>query len=1141
MIHKHCFAFGLNIAGFLFFGLFFSACASKERQQRILVFSKTADYHHESISAGNTAIQQLGNRNHIIVDTTTDANIFNEDSLKNYSAIVFLNTTGDVLDYFQEAAFERYIQAGGGYVGIHAAADCEYDWGWYGRLVGAYFLDHPGINDSFPNVQQALLTIVDTNHLATKNIHGNWKRTDEFYSFKKISKDINVLINIEESSYNGGKNGKNHPMAWFHEYDGGRAFYTEFGHTDATYSEPQFLQHLLGGIQYAIGKNKPLDYSKATSQFPPEDSRFTKTILTQGSFFEPTEMTVLPNLDVLVIQRRGEVMLFKNETKTLKQVGFLNVYYKAITHDYNIEEGVLGLVKDPDFRTNNWVYIYYSPVGTSVNRLSRFNFQNDKLDNATEKIILEVPTEREICCHTGGSLAFGPDKLLYLSTGDNTTPFDESGAKYVNSGFAPLNDFSPNQKYDARRSAGNSNDLRGKILRINVRDDGSYTIPDGNLFTKGTPKTRPEIYVMGNRNPYRISVDQITNYLYWGEVGPDADKDSLNTRGPRGYDEINQARRAGFFGWPFFAGDNAPYREYDYKTGLSGANFNTAKPLNTSKHNTGIVELPPAQPAFIWYSFGYSTQFPQVGTGGKTSLAGPVYYSELFPKESRLPDYYNGKLFIYDWIRGWLKAVTMLPNGDFNKLEPFFPSMKLNALIDVELGPDGKLYLLEYGNGWYSKNPDAGLARIDYNGGNRPPVINTIKVNKTSGLVPFSVKLTVGAKDLENDKITYHWNLGDGKTVETTVPELSYTYKKIGDFKIIVEAKDAKGAAAKSNELTVYAGNEAPQVSISIIKGNKSFYMPGIPVEYKVSIQDKNDGNQTDLSNLFVSFDYMAGFDKASLTTGHQQGQTNISGKNIMMLLDCKSCHKEIEKSIGPSFLQVATKYAKDLNALPYLTQKIIKGGSGVWGEIAMSAHPNLKQEDAQQIVSWILSLADKKTVKKSLPMVGSIIPPLQIDASKFLVLSASYTDNGNEQAMPLTGSQTITLGSNKLLFTGREIKKGFTKAFANDMQVLKLPAESGWFAINPIDLTGVGSILLQVSCQAAATANLHFEARLDSLNGKLITSGTHLIQAKDLKQGMIKLPLKTTADGKLHSIYFSCKINGEIVGEISGLQCNPN
>ena len=1116
------------------------SCSKKAGKPKILIFSKTSGYHHESIANGNEAIQKLGGKNNFDVDTTSDAAMFQEDTLKKYAAIVFLSTTGDVLDYLQEAAFERYIQAGGGYMGIHAAADCEYDWGWYGRLVGGYFLSHPGIHDTFPNVQEGILNVVDKENIATKHLPAQWKRTDEFYSYKKINKDTKVILKIDEKSYHGGENGDNHPMAWYHEYDGGRAFYTALGHTKESFTEEPYLQHILGGIQYAIGENKELNYSKVKTQLPPDDSRFTKTQLSVGEFYEPTEMTILPNFDILITQRRGEIMLYKNDTKKVKQVGFLKAYFKTTVKGVNAEEGVLGLSKDPDFATNNWVYIYYSPIDSSVNRLSRFTFKNDTLDNATEKVILEVKSQREICCHTGGSIAFGPDKLLYFSAGDNSTPFDEPGAKYVNSGFGPLNDFSPNQQYDARRSSGNTNDLRGKIMRIRLKEDGTYEIPDGNLFPKGTAKTRPEIYVMGNRNPYRISVDQKNSNLYWGEVGPDANNDSLATRGSRGYDEVNQARKAGFFGWPFFVGNNYAYRQFDYGTGKSGELYDPAHPVNNSKHNTGLTELPPAQPAFIWYPYAASPDFPQVGTGGRNAMAGPVYYTDLYPKETRLPEYYNGKLIIYDWIRGWIKAVTMQPNGDFDKMEPFFPSIKVNSLIDMEVGPDGKLYLLEYGNGWFTKNVDAGIARIDFNGGNRAPIITAITVDKTSGVLPFAVKATVEAKDMEKDKITYTWDLGNGITKETTMPELDYTYTTAGDFKISVEAKDNQGAASKSNTVGIYAGNEAPSVAIELKGGNKSFYLPGVPLQYVVTPTDKTDTTKIDAANLFVSVDYVEGFDKATAPLGHQQGQASIGGKNVMLSLDCKSCHKEADKSVGPSFLQVSEKYGKDPNAVSYLTQKIIKGGSGVWGEVAMAAHPTLTQEDAHQIIAWVLSLSNKIAVKKSLPASGSIIPPANVKPLSVLVLSASYTDKGGNNIKALTGNNAVSLANSTMPLTGKEKFKGFTTIKYNGMNSMVFPTSAeGWFATAPVDLTGVGSINLTAGWQAAPEKGLGVEARLDAPDGKLLGSGTIPAPKKGQQGAVIHVPIEKVTDGKMHTVYFIYKAQGPVSGGIMSLQFN--
>ena len=213
----------------------------------ILVFYKTSGFYHQSIPAGIAAIQKLSTENNILVDTTKNGANFTADNLKKYAAVVFLNTTQDVLNPEQQVAFETYIKAGNGFVGIHAATDTEYNWPWYNKLVGAYFLDHP-------RVQKAIVQVKDKTFAATRSLPDKWERTDEWYNFKDINPNIKVLATLDEKSYNGGKNGENHPIAWYHEVDGGRSFYTAGGHTNESYSEPLFLQHILGGIQYAIGQ-----------------------------------------------------------------------------------------------------------------------------------------------------------------------------------------------------------------------------------------------------------------------------------------------------------------------------------------------------------------------------------------------------------------------------------------------------------------------------------------------------------------------------------------------------------------------------------------------------------------------------------------------------------------------------------------------------------------------------------------------------------------------------------------------------------------------------------------------------------------------------------------------------------------------
>tara|TARA_R110002049_G_scaffold309284_1_gene520083 strand:- start:2177 stop:5089 length:2913 start_codon:yes stop_codon:yes gene_type:complete len=967
-------------------------------------------FKHGSIPKGIAAIQKLGTKNGFEVDTTKNAELFNENNLKMYSAIIFLSTTGNILDAKQEAAFERYIQAGGGFVGIHAAADTEYDWGWYNKLVGAQFSSHPA------GTPEANFIIKDKNFSATKFFTDSiWHRSDELYNYKKINPEVHVLMTLDESTYKGGQNGDFHPIAWYHNFDGGRAFYTGAGHTAESYSENLFLKHVLGGIQYAIGDNQKLDYSKVTTQIPPDMNRFSKVSLIGGNvFFEPTEMTILPNNDVLIGQRRGEIMFYNNTTKKLSQAGFLDVYYKTLnTPNVNAEEGLMGLQKDPDFENNHWIYIYYAPTGNKwVNRLSRFKLNDGLLENASEQIILEVDSQREICCHTGGSIAFGPNNLLYLSTGDNSTPFDEKGQKYVNNGYAPLNDSPGHEQYDARRSSGNTNDLRGKILRIKVNKDGSYDIPKDNLFAEGTAKTRPEIYTMGHRNPYRISVDKKNGRLFWGEVGPDANNDALDTRGPRGYDEMNIALKAGNFGWPMFIGDNIPYHKYDYETGQTGNAFNLTKPINDSKNNTGLRELPPANPAYIYYPYADTQDFPQVGSGGRNAMAGPTYYSDMYSNGGGLPAYYNGKTIIYDWIRGWMKAVTFFKDGSLHKMEPFASDIKLNNLIDMEMGPDGKVYLLEYGSGWFTKNLDSGLSYIEYNDGNRQPIIDDFVVDKNTGKLPLTVTAKVKAHDLEKDTLSYHWDLGNGETKETNVPKLTYTYNNPGEYKLSVVVRDIQDASSKSEVISIVAGNSRPEITISIERTNDYIFNAKSPIKYKVIVSDPDGNQDIDTANIFVSVDYMAGMDEVNKSMGHQQVSATVTGKALTQGMDCKACHKETEKSIGPSFQQVAEKYKDDKKAESYLQKKIVSGGSGVWGEVAMAAHPNITADETRQIVTYIQSLANTEAKQKSLPQEGTIVPK-PFHNEYVMLLTASYTDKGANGVRPLTGVKSVTFEIN--------------------------------------------------------------------------------------------------------------------------------
>ena len=671
---------------------------------KVLIFSATAGYRHASITNGIATIRMLGASNNFAVDATEDATQFSDTNLAQYQAIIFLSTTGDVLTNAQQmGALQHYLESGGGWVGIHAASDTLHTWPWYGGLVGAYFVSHPGI-------QQATIKVADRVDPSTSMLPKRWVRTDEWYNF-----DINpranthVLATLDETTYIGGANGFDHPIAWSHFYDGGRAWYTAGGHTPESFAEPLFQAHLLGGIQFAAGA-RPADPASTI------DSSFQKTVL-DAHTTDPLELSIAPDGRVFYIERAGNVKIYKPQTGSIVVAGQINV-------ETLIEDGLLGITLDTGFSTNHWLYLFYSPAGTNAEQhVSRFTLFGDTLDMSSEVILLRIPTQRLECCHSAGSLWMHTNGDLYISVGDNTNPF-------YSDGFAPLDEEPGRSPWDSQKSASNENDLRGKILRIHPEPDGSYSIPAGNLFPPGTPLTRPEIYIMGCRNPFRIAVDEGTGWLYWGEVGPDATAD-VSTRGPKGYDEWNQARSAGNYGWPYFVANNKPYVDYDFATLVSTAPFDPNAPVNDSPNNTGPTNLPPAQPAWLWYPYDNSVEFPELnGAGGRTAMGGPVYhFNASVTTPTKLPAYFDQTLLIWEWSRGYLKEIKIDDDGSPLKINPFLSSFQFLRPIDLKIGPDGVIYLIEWGSVFGGGNTDSKVERIDYIGAR--PRLHAVSTGQT--------------------------------------------------------------------------------------------------------------------------------------------------------------------------------------------------------------------------------------------------------------------------------------------------------------------------------------------------------------------------------------------------------------------------
>lgn len=719
------------------------------RNVALLVVSATPDYRHESIPAGNQALEELGDRiaeRDDVADVTvevidsegehaeTEPTAFPTDpeTLAEYDALVFNNANGgtppdegpDVLDETQAAAFEAFVRSGGGVVGVHSGIDAQRADSFYAEVMGSYFAGHP-------DTQEGTLAVTDRVHPSTSHLPAEWELEAEWYTFTDDPRgDAHVLMTADTSTLDVERDapteeGHHRPMAWCQEVAGGRSWYTALGHLPGHFENERFREHLLGGILWAAG----LADGDATGTVW---DAYEKTPVTTETG-SPSTLDVAADGRVFYVDRgnyrEGDteaVMAIDPDEGTASTVLELEVY--------GTNNGIKGMALEPGFEGDGWIYLNYAPPDAAItdphNRVSRFSVADGSVNHRSEVEILRFPIQREIIGHRAGDLAWGPDgEQLYVAVGDDTFCCATE--------YGPIDERDGRKLYDAQRTSANTADLRGSILRIEPNDDGTYDVPEDNLFTEAggygeeieAGLVHPEIYVMGLRNPYRIAVDAATGALHWGDYGPDASAWDVD-RGPPGVVEFDRATEAGFHGWPYIVGDNVPYRHYDFGAEESGRIFDPDRPENDSVHNDGLTDLPAATGAMItvpreWEQFleypaeweeyvgndGLSdVPFPQVSGG--SPMGGPVYRHREGHGADALPRYYDGKVFIMERQQNWIKYVTLDEAGEPVEVDPFLPEETFRRPMDMTVGSDGALYIAEWGSGWDAPNEDSGIYRI---------------------------------------------------------------------------------------------------------------------------------------------------------------------------------------------------------------------------------------------------------------------------------------------------------------------------------------------------------------------------------------------------------------------------------------------
>jgi type 1 glutamine amidotransferase len=707
-----------------------------------------------------------------------------------------------------------------------------------------------------PPVQEATVSFVDRQHPANDGLPLTATRADQWLNWDTNPiGQVHTVAQVHEWTYDPGRgaNGPFHPVSWCRDYDGGRSFYTGMGATAERYGDGDFRDHLTGAIQWTTGMVRGDCQATIASNYRIDRLTQPNQPGQLDQIGEPHGLDVAKDGTVFYIGkaacRTGPVIPWENpdvglgcgtvhrwdpDTENVKLLATLPVFGNRGGGDELVktEEGLVGIALDPKFMQNGWVYLYWMPhasidrerhVGDRV--ISRFTYdrQTATLDMSSRVDVLRWPTQIHSCCHAGGGMDFDSEGNLYVGFGDSNSSGGSSGY----SGNNWTQEFAGISFQDARRTAGNTNDLNGKILRIHPEPDGSYTIPGDNLFPESEDsgdQTRPEIYVMGVRNISTLFVDPETDWLHAAWVGPDAGSPSPEL-GPAKYESATIITSAGNQGWPYCMGNGQPYRDRsNVDASILTGWYDCDDPQNTSPRNTGLVDLPPVRDSMIWYSpQGGGPVFPERSDGSglptyvnedttftqpylrggcQAIMTGPVYHASQVDLDSGVawPTYWEDKWLLGDECNTPNRvAVTVDPEGVEDAQPPVFaeslreiiPGGSANLqswMMTSRFGPDGALYMGDYGGAFFSLNNNQKLIRVVYDGGapTPAPTASSVAVNNTPMTIAFTGEKSGG--------VAYRWNFGDGTHSSAANPR--HTYVRGGSHTATLTVTYADGEKA---------------------------------------------------------------------------------------------------------------------------------------------------------------------------------------------------------------------------------------------------------------------------------------------------------------------------------------------------------
>ncbi|XZE51884.1 PQQ-dependent sugar dehydrogenase [Planctomycetaceae bacterium SH139] len=844
--------------------------------------------------------------------------------------------------------------------------------------------------------------------------------------------------------------------------------------------------------------NVPQHSLAGADAFDPE--RLEKRVVV-AACHDPLQLEFLSAERLVFIERHGDVKLIEiSAGGQVKTIGQIPVAMYG-------EVGLLGIARDRFFAETGWLYMLFCPrEAPDTMRLSRFTLRDDRIDLASQVALLEYSIESAGAIHMGGGLYMDQRGNLHIGTGDNCPPIPE----------LPVDQRPGRENFDALRTSANSMDLRGKVLRIHPEPDGSYSIPSGNLFSEQA-EGRAEIYAMGCRNPFRVSVDEKNGCVYWGDVGPNIEL-SLKL-GPNGYDEINRAAEPGNFGWPMFVGPNEAYRDFDFTNRQVGETFDTLAPVNDSKNNTGLRILPKPRAAMIWYPSAESSEFPTLGSGGRSAMAGPVYhFSRYQHSPTALPDAFDGSLFIYEWTRNWIRTVEMDDRGKPSKIVPFMPGTIFRKPIDMKIAPDGTLYIIEYGDKW-GDNRDSQITQVVYRRGNREPLARLV-ATPLAGRHPLNVQFDAsGSSDPDNDdRLAFQWTLDGVPQTDWRGPNATATFSQSGIHRVAVTAIDLAGErSTTSTEIRV--GNAAPEIVLQPPQ-HGSFFDWGDTIRYRIRVNDYEDGSTDDgtiaSGRVLFSPQYL------KRRAGANSVDSADPGLTLMRNTTCFSCHTTKSASAGPAYREVARKHAGNSLAREQLAEKIMRGGAGVWGSKPMPPHPQHSMQQTRLMADWILSLANDDS---SAPVPGShgffrTAPPVALPDAGVLILHAEYTDQGTEEAPAIRTAAECVLHTRRKRASGFDMREGIelVDVFERQVGLVAKFRVGDWIAFRDVCLKGIDRITWYAAAPRDATAVLTLRA--DSPTGPELSRLEFIGQRDPLGELFFNLSTSVQELVGVHDLY---------------------